>query len=66
MEWKRRSLNAGTDMGTEGIRKREEGERKYCEGQLVSGHLWDELEILYNGNSEESIRTILAKTPTRG
>jgi hypothetical protein len=29
------------------------------------GHLWDELEPRTNGNSQESMRVALAKTPKR-
>lgn len=41
-------------------------EDEYWERQLESGvHLWKELEA-YNGNSQESIRVTLAKTPSIG
>lgn len=59
-------------MGVGGHGKRrhqvgEGGRREYRERQLESGrHLWDKLETSSNGNSGESVRLTLAKTPSRG
>jgi hypothetical protein len=57
-------------MGEDGnmrdqIRRRQE-ERALEEATGLKEHLWNKLETQGNGNSQESMRVTLAKTPNNG
>jgi hypothetical protein len=62
---KRERDQGGEGRETEEVKYGEDGGRENWNWGGVGIHLWDELEIEDNGNSQESMRVTLAKTSNK-